>query len=583
MPVQQQGYRNFYVMFLPQHPVMQPKVADVEDGPLSILRRIVNNAGAAIGSPHYIGASMAPTLNTLLMMRMKGRVEPFASEPKLKRFAEFYMQLLTPPEIRFGGARKLVASGDGSTEGTEITGELATGFRSADPELAARLQGAWMQGGKSHSGFFGTTLLMIDENAPSKDPHLGGGNFRGYMSVLRNGAGTENETAAWLFNGDFYSDHRHDDRGSVVLYALGAPLSINWGAIYYPQTPGGNMKNMVIPENAFPDWNRGDQALTEKSGWSAATNTRYASFSESSFADAKMSSRSGLEWARTVYSIHAQERLPILMITDDFSGRDAAAPKVLTFNLMADGNVVTPDGTAVPPATSFDYDGSLKELPSAGTAITLKPGVNKFGFTGQMWDVHPTKGIDWDLYAVSDETLTACIGRWGPTWHPAREQAEFRKANGRPFEERQDILRIRGTRAFKTIIIPFRKGERPPALDVREDRGNVVITGEGEFRVSDAYYTFKDARRTIVTSFGAVPIAVERITIAGGPTEVIVEGNTATVTAHGERGRRTLTLPGAWVSASAVSRTGSTYTLDYQDDRPLTVTLRRVSDGGEGR
>jgi hypothetical protein len=44
--------------------------------------------------------------------------------------------------------------------------QLATGFRDADPKLSDRLIGAWNADGKKQSGFFGTTLLMIDEDAP---------------------------------------------------------------------------------------------------------------------------------------------------------------------------------------------------------------------------------------------------------------------------------------------------------------------------------------------------------------------------------------------------------------------------------
>src|SRR5262249_24448164 len=142
------------------------------------------------------------------------------------------------------GARKIVAVGDASTEGSSIPGIMATGFRTVNPTLASRLAGAWDQMGRVQSNFPGTSVVEIDTNIPKQDPALQSASFPGWCAVLRNGWGTPLETAFWLIAGDYYRDHRNDDRGSVVGYALGAPLSINWGGLYYPHTPWGSMKSM---------------------------------------------------------------------------------------------------------------------------------------------------------------------------------------------------------------------------------------------------------------------------------------------------------------------------------------------------
>ena len=68
--------------------------------------------------------------------------------------------------------------------------------------------------------------------------------------------------------------------------------------------------------------------------------------------------------------------------------------------------------------------------------------MNRLRFTGQLWKLHPTVGIDWDLYTIAGEDQQAHIGNWAHAWHPSPEQGQFRKANGRPFEERQHILRV---------------------------------------------------------------------------------------------------------------------------------------------
>jgi hypothetical protein len=56
-----------------------------------------------------------------------------------------------------------VSFGDGSTEATELYGQLGTAFRGANDVLRERLMAAWRQVGAPHSGFFGGTVLKIDE------------------------------------------------------------------------------------------------------------------------------------------------------------------------------------------------------------------------------------------------------------------------------------------------------------------------------------------------------------------------------------------------------------------------------------
>jgi hypothetical protein len=579
MPIQFREYRNEYGLFLSQHPTMVPRRDAIRENIVGALRSSVNEDGAGFGAPHYIGASAGATVIGLLQLRMNGQDE-FALEPRLSRFAEFEMQLLTPPEVRFGGPRKMFAAGDGSTEGSELTGLLATGFRTASPNLSARLNGAWKEGGKRHSGFFATTLMMIDEEAPSSDPQLGSATFSGYMSVLRHGWGGPNETVLWLLNGDFYSDHRHDDRGSFSLYTLGTPISISWGSIYYPQANGANMKSMVVPSVNFPNWNQNNQTLTVASGWSGSTGERFASFTNSAFANARMTNSSGLIWTRTAHSIHPNENLPVLAIRDDFSGVNPSQAKVVTFNLMADGAVTYPGGSVTPPKRTYDYGGTLQELPSASATFNLGAGLNRLGFTGQSWNVHPTKGADWDVYTLSPESLSANIGNWGHTWHPGQEETEFQAANGRAFEERQHILRFKGNGSFRTFILPWRKGEKPAGLQVSGSGTQLTIRNADQLTIiDDNYYVYTNSLKRVLTTFSTNSASAFGFTVSGGPTELVLENNRAYITSHGGHSRRVLNCPPDW---TVVRLAGSTLpatvplnpiNIDYSGDQPQTVIL----------
>lgn len=577
MPVEHAQYRNAYTLFLSAHPIMQPKVPAVKDQIVDIFQNIVNDQGAAMSSPHYQGASVTPTVAALLQLRMSG-LDVFGTEPRLRRFAEFYLNLLTPSEVRFGGSRKLFAAGDGSTEGTELTGMLATGFRMADPGLSARLMGAWTKGGKVHRGDAGSSLLMIDESAPAVDPGLATSHYPGYCSVLRHGVGTPDETALWLLNGDFYRDHRNDDRGSLTLYALGAPVAVSWGSFYSPQAWGGNMKNMILTLTDFPSWNQNNQALDLTSKWVSSANDLYASFRDSAISDARMSHASGLTWRRIVRSIHPSPSLTLVSIRDEFAGQNPSQAKILTLNLMADGAVQTPAGNVTPPRRT--YDGSAASQPSASAAFNLTPGLSRFRFQGQEWNAHPTRGADWDVYELSAEPLSANLGNWAHTWAPSREQSEFQAANGRSFEERQHILRVKGSGTFRTFILPFRKGERPSDLQVTAaDTQLVVRTGDQILLVDDHSYTYTNLQKRVLTTFSTNSASAFGFTLSGGPTELVLENNRAYVTSHGGHARRVLSGPPDWTVARVAGQILpatvpiNPLNIDYTADQPQTVVL----------
>jgi hypothetical protein len=90
------------------------------------------------------------------------------SARRIAKFSEYLLHLLTPPEPRFGGRRKTISFGDGSTEATELYGQLATAFRGVNDALSERLMAAWRQNGRPHSGFFGSSVLKINETLPDR-------------------------------------------------------------------------------------------------------------------------------------------------------------------------------------------------------------------------------------------------------------------------------------------------------------------------------------------------------------------------------------------------------------------------------
>lgn len=491
MPVQQSQYRDVYALLLGR------EVNGVAARALGNLRDTVNESGAAIGSTHYIGATMGPILTSLQQLQTAGIADAFRDEPRLSRFADFYLNLLTPPEPRFGGSRKVVSIGDSSTESSELYGQMATGFANAFPELSAHLMAAWRSAGAMHSGFHGSTLLKIDEDLPVANPKLGDATFPGWYTVLRNAWGTPNETAIWLVDGDYYRDHAHEDNGAVVIYALGAPLSVDWGSMYSPQSPGAFMHSLAVPETALPfAWDTGATHL-ESIGfrWQHGTPEDFESFPSSSHVRAVYESKNApaTRWTRSVYSIHPDPANPILVIRDEF---DPPAPQIVSMNLMGDA-----EGR------------------------------------GQ-WR------IDWDLFHFSPAAEQNVARSWSHTWHPNREQNEFAKTNGRPFEEAQTILRWRTAGSSTLLLLPRRKEVARHAQVERAGDEITISWKDGTARIGPDCYSFRSGTAEIVTAFGAQPCQSGAIEIRGGPTEVMADGGHVVVTAHGAPGVRTITAPG---------------------------------------
>ena len=496
MPIQQSGYRNFYAMFMSRHPSMKARAPRVAEHVMGIVRQVVNDDGAEIGCPHYMGASFAPTLSSLLQLKQLGPihsygVDPFKAEPRLAKFAEFYMQLMTPPEPRLDGKRGHIPLGDGSIEPCEMLGMLGTGFRDADPQLSRRLMGMWNESGNPHSFFFGTTLAMIDRRLSSTSPNLSDATFPGYMSVLRNGYGTDDETAIWLIAGDWHSDHRHNDHGSVIIYALGHPLSTDWSSIYTPHTPGSYTKSAVVfADSTAGGWAKDSPGLDAGSVWNAGSDQEVLkSFPDGAYTRAfmKTGKTETTTWTREVIKVLPDPQNPIIVLRDSFTGSRAGAEKVMTLNLVAEGTVDTPAGVITPilrrhPNAAHNSGDPQHHRPSTSKTLTLAGGVQCFGFTG-------SQGIDFNVYTVNDQAQEAVIGNWSaPIWGG--------HAKGR-FES-QHLLRIKGSSRFTSVIVPWRKGHLPPGLKVVKENGAVVmVLSDQRITIdSNAYTIEREGRET---------------------------------------------------------------------------------------
>ena len=576
------GTRYTYTLFLSTHPNFSQQVAAVRKESLGLLGDYTNAAGACSACAHYTGASMVPILNLMQQMQMRGVVDAFATEPRLRDYAEWELQLLTPPEVRFGGLRKIISVGDGSTEQNVRIGQLGTGFAKSNPVLSARLMGAWKAMGSPQDNFYGASLLKIDPALPTASPQLGSAQFDGWMSVLRHGWETQDETSIHFINGDDLTDHRHNDQGELIVYALGAPLSLDFGCMYYPRAAGGYLHSTALPESLLGFAWDADRVPLDKpteglSLWRGQSRyTPLLAFTESTSARTTFArgKDQAMTWQRTVRNLHPDAAHPVIVIDDTFGGQELThQPVVSTLTLMAQGEVTTPVGKQTPVERTHPgkhNDSTIPDqLPYTGPVFPLAEGLNKFAFTGQ-W------GIDWELYTTAAVPMQASLGNWINQWHPSTEQGQFQRAQGKPYEERQHILRIRGQDALRFLILPYRKGERPEPFQVElQATGTVIRSGPMTLRLGTQGYVCSRGGRQSVTAFAAEPVEELGLRVAGGPAELILEEKAGSLTLSGPAGARQVRLPRGWKLAAipAVSQAGEDWAVNYDGGRPLTLNV----------
>jgi len=124
------------------------------------------------------------------------------------------------------------------------------------------------------------------------------------------------------------------------------------------------------------------------------------------------------------------------------------------------------------------------------------------------------------------------------------------------------------------MILPYRKDETPQRSVTQEDCGVRISEGKESLCLSEKSYQFSDGDTTILTTFDSDPAQFAGITLAGGPTEVVVTNDEVTISASGAAGVRSITLPGSWIAPRELAWDGSTYQLAYAEGSPITFTLR---------
>ncbi|MEP6728690.1 MAG: hypothetical protein ABJC98_22895, partial [Bacteroidota bacterium] len=240
--------------------------------------------------------------------------------------------------------------------------------------------------------------------------------------------------------------------------------------------------------------------------------------------------------------------------------------------MMSEGPVATPAGN-ITPEKKIHNNGNLQQLPSGSPAKAISPGVNRFAFTGQQWTSHVTGGINWYFYTLSDNSMDFSLADWTTTWQNQTEQEEFAATNHRTYSEEQQIIRLKSTKPFFTLLLPFFKGKDIYAAGVEKINGGQgfrVKLKNQELVISKSGYYMKDEKRFVMASWSKGSIESNGYGVSGGCAELENAGGKLIVHIHGNAGKRIMVLPFAVKPEGSPkevviksSAAGSLLTIDY--------------------
>jgi hypothetical protein len=573
----------------------------VKNNLVATLRELINEYGSSWAGPHYTN-TLSGSIQTLLQLRAGGGEDIIETLPRMKRFAEAYAHLYTPPSVRFSqtitGAtpstrmhRKLISMGDGGEESQPLAALLSTALDNGDTanaEWTDRFAHLYFRGPKERltDGFI---FMMFDfankneSNVPAFKP-LADAAFPGFASTLRNTGvnnyapvsqndNPNNETAAWIINGNFYRDHRNDDDGELGIYALKTPLSISRNCLYNPSANAATIRSMVLPASTFPSWNGNNQPIYTTTslnrtwvGDSLGNQTRqegFAAFRFSGYSKSNMF-RNGQQWNRSIMNSHNRPDYPVIVIQDELI--NTATENIWSMLNMSKGEIkyYSPGGLQSGGFTPDDQvsdnnnqnpilDSELPDAKPTGGAL-LEPGITRFHFTGQLWKGAyynmntPTAGIDWELFTISNDTgRRFTVSQWTNTSIESPELGHYQANYPPTYRETQQILRIKGKGNFFTVLTPYSKNQPPANLSLTET-GNGIFTLRYDgvvLQLQGINNVFDDSaqHRTVLTTYNNQALNYSEMKITGGAAEMEILSDSITVMLHGLAGSRTLKLP----------------------------------------
>jgi hypothetical protein len=426
-----------------------------------------------------------------------------SNSPVLKKFARYYMQLMTPIDPRWG-IRTLLTEGDSRPGSSPLPGILGTLFKARDPDLAGQLMEMWREGGSDLGLGMGVPdLLIIDPSIPSKPPALGPEVFPGFGAFLRHRAlGTPEEAYLAFIGGDFMIDHANSDALAFQWHEKGVPLSVFCGSMYQPMactalshntvcwdlTPGGGKDpGKDRPGNWYHDHH---QPYVDLGGvnprlhWEVGCDRETQSILEGRGRVTRAADLPGAALIEGQVRVKALTETPtrpadhaIAIASQAWPpATRTAAPFTWTRRLLY---VKAADAAGMNYLVVRDDFGGFRERTPCFQYWSLSDGVELEGplarFKGQL-------GVDTDLVVVVPRDARLSRDSF------IHDQCEpivggiHRQRYGTAFEEKQVVCRVEGRKdqGFLAVIFPRKAGEPAPAIGPWLGGRGVEVSWKGE-------------------------------------------------------------------------------------------------------
>jgi hypothetical protein len=167
---------------------------------------------------------------TLLIRTMNARgIADYRSEPKYLAGARLWLDVLTPPDMRFTPARRMIppiGNHPYSSPNFGMHEWNANTFQKIQPDLAAWSHWAWLECGQppDHHYLAPYNMFYASTNFTAKAPPLQSKSLEGFGYIFRNHFPGDKETYM-SFKAGYYYYHHDGDEGSFHMYGKGVPLA----------------------------------------------------------------------------------------------------------------------------------------------------------------------------------------------------------------------------------------------------------------------------------------------------------------------------------------------------------------------
>jgi hypothetical protein len=498
------------------------------------LENQINEAGVTLECPHYGGMAITMPVLGLAALASCGDVDLSRAEKRMRAAAHMRLAALLPWDVR-GGYRAQCPEGDGYYASEYTFAPMAGLFQKKDPALARHLAWGVKESNNDLGGHSDSAFKLFEVGFEGAAPQLGSEHLPGYGFIMRNGFPRRDEAHVQVYAGSFCWGHGHNDRGTWVMYAKGAPLMMDFAAMYTPSMrenwlhPGAltfNHDDTVRPASNDPkdDWWRKSQDEQYRKTAKAPFTVVEMAPSPVSTDDierlgevAAFKSAPQADFAEMKRRISYLHRVPYLL--KEVHGMDLFNDGVMQEVYLKSPFTWTRRFVFVKDADPMGHNYLVVRDWLPGNS-ELDPCLNlwcladKLNIQGQVAIYKGQHGVDLHCYVAEP---TAFAAKTRTVGHPCGFgfAAHYQKEFGKPFREDQIQLQVPQAKrdgGYFVAMVPVKQGEPAPKF--------ATLAGGKALRV-----VFHDRTDTIVLQPGAEAVAVDGKTITAASAVVVRRGD----------------------------------------------------------